>query len=88
MGDGVILTAQAEVAELADAQDLGSCGRKAVWVQLPPSALPLFKYAVFCVFPRAFIALRCALGHFMSVDLGGCQPFFRASLAILSRLEV
>ena len=29
----------AEVAELADAQDLGSCGRKAVWVQLPPSAL-------------------------------------------------
>ncbi len=28
----------AEVAELADAQDLGSCGRKAVWVQLPPSA--------------------------------------------------
>src|SRR5260370_34648806 len=28
----------AEVAELADAQDLGSCGRKAVGVQLPPSA--------------------------------------------------
>jgi hypothetical protein len=29
----------AEVAELADAQDLGSCGREAVGVQLPPSAL-------------------------------------------------
>jgi hypothetical protein len=29
---------RAEVAELADAQDLGSCGRKAVGVQLPPSA--------------------------------------------------
>jgi len=26
------------VAELADAQDLGSCGREAVGVQLPPSA--------------------------------------------------
>jgi hypothetical protein len=26
------------VAELADAQDLGSCGRKAVGVQIPPSA--------------------------------------------------
>jgi hypothetical protein len=31
-------TMRAEVAELADAQDLGSCGRKAVGVQLPPSA--------------------------------------------------
>src|SRR6266481_5976245 len=30
----------AGVAELADAQDLGSCGRKAVGVQIPPSALP------------------------------------------------
>jgi hypothetical protein len=30
----------AEVAELADAQDLGSCGREAVGVQLPPSAIP------------------------------------------------
>lgn len=30
--------ADAEVAELADAQDLGSCGREAVGVQLPPSA--------------------------------------------------
>src|SRR6267143_6275056 len=28
----------AGVAELADAQDLGSCGRKAVGVRLPPSA--------------------------------------------------
>ncbi len=28
----------AEVAELADAQDLGSCGRKVVGVQIPPSA--------------------------------------------------
>src|SRR6266849_10772275 len=28
----------AGVAELADAQDLGSCGRKAVGVQIPPSA--------------------------------------------------
>jgi hypothetical protein len=32
----------AGVAELADAQDLGSCGRKAVGVQIPPSA-PLFR---------------------------------------------
>src|SRR5579864_3497291 len=29
---------RAEVAELADAQDLGSCGREAVGVQIPPSA--------------------------------------------------
>src|SRR5690554_416762 len=28
----------AEVAELVDAHDSGSCGRKAVWVQVPPSA--------------------------------------------------
>jgi hypothetical protein len=28
----------AGVAELADAQDLGSCGRKAVGVQIPPPA--------------------------------------------------
>ena len=33
----------AEVAELADAQDLGSCGRKAVGVQLPPSASLFYK---------------------------------------------
>ena len=33
-----ILGLSAEVAELADAQDLGSCGREAVGVQLPPSA--------------------------------------------------
>ena len=32
----------AEVAELADAQDLGSCDRKAVGVQIPPSALTSF----------------------------------------------
>jgi hypothetical protein len=32
------LAYKAEVAELADAQDLGSCGREAVGVQLPPSA--------------------------------------------------
>ena len=37
-----ILPPQAEVAELADAQDLGSCGRKAVGVQLPPSAPCIF----------------------------------------------
>src|SRR5712691_8266367 len=36
----------AEVAELADAQDLGSCGRKAVGVQLPPSA-PKFPFGRF-----------------------------------------
>jgi hypothetical protein len=35
-----LLPVEAEVAELADAQDLGSCGRKAVGVQLPPSAIP------------------------------------------------
>src|SRR5712692_9673210 len=34
----LLLLHAAEVAELADAQDLGSCGRKAVGVQLPPSA--------------------------------------------------
>ena len=37
----------AEVAELADAQDLGSCGRKAVEVRLlssaPPVLLAFFK---------------------------------------------
>jgi hypothetical protein len=32
------LASSAGVAELADAQDLGSCGRKAVGVQIPPSA--------------------------------------------------
>ena len=35
---GISELRSAEVAELADAQDLGSCGRKAVGVQLPPSA--------------------------------------------------
>ncbi len=34
----ITLTPRAEVAELVYAQDLGSCGRKAVWVRLPPSA--------------------------------------------------
>jgi hypothetical protein len=33
---------RAEVAELADAQDLGSCGRKAVKVQILSSAPPFF----------------------------------------------
>src|SRR5206468_12973790 len=33
----------AGVAELADAQDLGSCGRKAVGVQIPPSAYLIFQ---------------------------------------------
>ena len=35
----VILPHDAEVAELADAPALGAGGRKAVGVQLPPSAL-------------------------------------------------
>src|SRR5437879_12382006 len=61
MGDGVILAAQAEVAELADAQDLGSCGRKAVWVQLPPSA-PASTGLVSRQPPRVhlFLYARCA----------------------------
>jgi hypothetical protein len=33
----------AGVAELADAQDLGSCGRKAVGVQIPPSGYLIIK---------------------------------------------
>src|SRR6202023_1859441 len=33
-----IVTTTAGVAELADAQDLGSCGRKVVGVQIPPPA--------------------------------------------------
>jgi hypothetical protein len=42
-------TTYAEVAELADAQDLGSCGRKAVGVQLPPSAPALLLvFALIC----------------------------------------
>ena len=44
-GDPKTCTRPAEVAELADAQDLGSCGRKAVGVQLPPSALAFQKSA-------------------------------------------
>ena len=44
---------RAEVAELADAQDLGSCGRKAVGVQLPPSA-PKAKFIVHAVQSSAF----------------------------------
>jgi hypothetical protein len=51
----------AEVAELADAQDLGSCGRKAVGVQLPPSAIPLCaipERVVFAFFKRTWGALR------------------------------
>lgn len=35
---GILEKPLAGVAELADAQDLGSCGRKAVGVQIPPSA--------------------------------------------------
>ena len=33
-----IVITTAGVAELADAQDLGSCGRKVVGVQIPPPA--------------------------------------------------
>ena len=33
-----ILTHVAPVAELADAQGLGPCVRKGVWVQVPPGA--------------------------------------------------
>ena len=36
---------RAEVAELADAQDLGSCGRKAVGVQLPLPQTTLYNPA-------------------------------------------
>jgi hypothetical protein len=51
----------AGVAELADAQDLGSCGRKAVGVQIPPSAPSLSRrtetldrrrWPTFCELPR------------------------------------
>ena len=38
MGRSVILPQPAKVAELADAQDSGSCGRKVVGVQVPPFA--------------------------------------------------
>src|SRR5450755_2995305 len=38
-----IVTTTAGVAELADAQDLGSCGRKVVGVQIPPPAPSLLK---------------------------------------------
>ncbi len=34
----------ADVAELADAQDSKSCGSDIVWVRLPPSALLKRKY--------------------------------------------
>ena len=47
------------MAELADAQDLGSCGRKAVGVQLPPSA-PIYRLLFHLVNDTAFSAyLRC-----------------------------
>ena len=38
-----VTSGYAEVAELADAQDLGSCGRKVVEVQLLSSAIPFVK---------------------------------------------
>src|SRR3989449_5412481 len=67
MGDGVILTAQAEVAELADAQDLGSCGRKAVGVQLPPSA-PKFPFGRSCPGRSASKGfLRPATGYSLAI---------------------
>src|SRR3989449_3511323 len=67
MGDGVILTAQAEVAELADAQDLGSCGRKAVGVQLPPSApkFPFERPCPGCSASKGF--LRPATGYSLAI---------------------
>jgi hypothetical protein len=40
------LTLRAGVAELADAQDLGSCGRKALGVQVPPPAPSFLRYSL------------------------------------------
>src|SRR5580704_16103868 len=56
----------AGVAELADAQDLGSCGRKAVGVQIPPSAPTIrFEGSPSNVLFQALIALDSRLrpGH-------------------------
>jgi hypothetical protein len=59
----------AGVAELADAQDLGSCGRKAVGVQLPPSApnkLSCFHSVdgtVDAVYPTRTLRLRLRLKY-------------------------
>jgi hypothetical protein len=39
----IIIITTAGVAELADAQDLGSCGRKAVKVQILSSEYPFIK---------------------------------------------
>ena len=54
----------AEVAELADAQDLGSCGRKAVEVQLLSSAIPLNRACLNIMarfWPRAFFDIVTAI---------------------------
>ena len=48
----------AEVAELADAQASGACGRKIVWVQVPSPAL--FFYLNVCYTP----AEHCFVGVF------------------------
>ena len=51
----------AGVAELADAQDLGSCGRKAVGVQIPPSA-PKYLFRFHLVHgPLCAVYLWCTL---------------------------
>jgi hypothetical protein len=48
---GILERTTAGVAELADAQDLGSCGRKAVGVQIPPSAPTyLLAFSPVCLF--------------------------------------
>src|SRR5579863_616172 len=54
---GILDKPLAGVAELADAQDLGSCGRKAVGVQIPPSA-PTYRIAFFNL-----LCFICGLGN-------------------------
>jgi hypothetical protein len=65
----------AEVAELADAQDLGSCGRKAVGVQLPPSADQLLRLGRKCANNRMDIGDSHVFSVLSLDRLGQVLPF-------------
>src|SRR5579863_9587890 len=67
---GILEKPLAGVAELADAQDLGSCGRKAVGVQIPPSA-PAFLIGL-SKLPASFVGSTI---HFIPREIAAGQRY-------------
>ena len=66
----IVTIGNAGVAELADAQASGACGRKIVWVQVPS--------------PAFFFILRNADRYFFQFSLDFCQNLRYYSQAVMS----